>query len=160
MCKGLWENKDSRPHFTACFFFFFFFFTASTTTIKLQWKTLTHKQVSQSIGHPWDSSIWFDALVCVRHAFKMESFLGDCSCATGKKTRRKWRQRHPHNTNKLTALTNATTGDNTVTSANVRDRKMQTLPPVDMQLWHHHEKSTALIDRAFAGYPLCKAALC
>lgn len=51
---------------------------------KIVMEDLTHIQVSQSTGHPWDSSIWSDLLVCVRHAFKVESSSGFCSCAIKK----------------------------------------------------------------------------
>ncbi len=117
--------------------------------IKLQWKTLTHIQVSQSSGHPWDSSIWSDVLVCVRHAFKVESFHAFVLVQQTKQEE-KWRQRFTYNTYEITLLTNSTTCDNTVTSANVRVWKMQLLPPVDMQRGRHHERSTAWTDLALA----------
>lgn len=100
--------------------------------------------------------IWRSCLC--KACFQVRELLGFCSSATKKKTK-KMGSHDILTTPTTLILANLTTCDNTVTSAKVRGWEMQPLPPVDMQLRHHHERSTAWTDLAFAntGHPFCAA---
>lgn len=149
VCKCIWNDKNKFLAHWKCMLFFPSSSrnnsvngrpSATHTSVTINWTSLRQLHlIRRSCLCKACVQRWRD-----RERESVQAWKIMCDVKTGKKS---GRRRHTHDTYEVFTLrTNSTTWDDTVTSANVRGWKMQPLPPVDMQLRHHHERSTAQTD--------------